>query len=59
MNSQVETKIQSMGLKLPKVAVPKVAKILNWKISGNLLFVSGQVPRVDGAISWVGKIGRE
>ena len=59
MNSQVETKIQSMGLKLPKVAAPKVAKILNWKISGNLLFVSGQVPRVDGAISWVGKIGRE
>ena len=59
MNGQVESKLESMGLKLPIVAAPKVAKILNWKISGNLLFVSGQVPRVDGVISWVGKIGRE
>ncbi len=35
------------------------ASILNWKRTGNLLFVSGQVPRVDGEISWVGKVGRE
>ena len=35
------------------------AKILNWKRSGNLLFISGQVPRVHGEISWIGKVGRE
>ena len=59
MASKVESKLTDMGLKLPDVASPKVAKILNWKKSGDLLFVSGQVPRIDGEISWVGKIGRE
>ena len=59
MASNVERKLSEMGLKLPDVAAPRVAKILNWKKSDNLLFVSGQVPRVDGEISWIGKIGRE
>ena len=55
----VEEKLGRLGLTLPKAAGPKVAKILNWKRSGNLLFISGQVPRVDGEISWIGKVGRE
>jgi enamine deaminase RidA (YjgF/YER057c/UK114 family) len=55
----IEGKLADMGLSLPEVASPKVAKILNWKMSGNLLFVSGQVPRVNGEISWIGKVGRE
>ncbi len=55
----IEGKLTEMGLELPEVARPKVAKILNWKRSGGLLFVSGQVPRVDGEICWIGKIGRE
>ena len=55
----VEHKLRDMGLALPETASPKVAKILNWKRSGNLLFVSGQVPRVNGEISWIGKVGRE
>ncbi|RZO37187.1 MAG: RidA family protein [Rhodospirillaceae bacterium] len=55
----VEHKLRGMGLALPESASPKVAKILNWKRSGNLLFVSGQVPRVNGEISWIGKVGRE
>ena len=55
----VEHKLRGMGLALPETASPKVAKILNWKRSGKLLFVSGQVPRVNGEISWIGKVGRE
>ena len=55
----VEGKLKDMGLKVPEAASPKVAKILNWKRSGDLLFVSGQVPRVNGEISWIGKVGRE
>ena len=55
----VEGKLKQMGLTLPEAASPKVAKILNWKRSGNLLFVSGQVPRVNGEISWIGKVGRD
>ncbi len=59
MAGVVEHKLKGMGLALPETASPKVAKILNWKRSGNLLFVSGQVPRVNGEISWIGKVGRE
>ena len=55
----VEHKLRGMGLALPETASPKVAKMLNWKRSGKLLFVSGQVPRVNGEISWIGKVGRE
>ena len=59
MAGVVEGRLADMGLVLPKAANPRVAKILNWKRSGNLLFVSGQVPRVNGEISWAGKVGRE
>ena len=59
MAGKIEAKLAEMGLTLPAAASPKVAKILNWKKSGNLVFVSGQVPRVNGEISWVGKVGRE
>jgi len=48
-----------MGITLPVAASPKVAKILNWKMAGDLLFVSGQVPRIDNEISFIGKVGRE
>ena len=58
MAGSVESKLEDMGLILPQTASPKVAKILNWKRSGNLLFVSGQVPRVAGEISWIGIVGR-
>ncbi len=59
MVGKIEAKLADLGYALPAAASPKVAKILNWKRTGNLLFVSGQVPRVDGEISWVGKVGRE
>lgn len=59
MAGKIESKLAEMGVTLPVAASPKVAKILNWKIAGDLLFVSGQVPRIDNEISFIGKIGRE
>lgn len=59
MAGRIEARLKEMGVDLPPPATPKVAKILNYKISGNLLFISGQVPRVDGEISYIGKVGRE
>jgi enamine deaminase RidA (YjgF/YER057c/UK114 family) len=55
----IENKLAEMGITLPVAASPRVAKILNWKIAGDLLFVSGQVPRIDNEISFIGKVGRE
>ena len=55
----IESKLTEMGITLPVAASPKVAKILNWKMAGDLLFVSGQVPRIDNEISFIGKVGRD
>lgn len=59
MTGKIDSKLAEMGITLPEAASPKVAKILNWKIAGDLLFVSGQVPRIDNEISFIGKVGRE
>lgn len=59
MVGKIEGKLAEMGITLPVAASPKVAKILNWKMAGDLLFVSGQVPRIDNEISFIGKVGRE
>ena len=59
MAGRIEGRLKELGIVLPTPQAPKVAKILNYKSAGDLLFVSGQVPRVDGEISYVGKVGRE
>ena len=59
MAGNIEGKLSELGITLPVAASPKVAKILNWKMAGDLLFVSGQVPRIDNEISFIGKVGRE
>ena len=59
MAGNIEGKLSELGITLPVAASPKVAKILNWKMAGDLLFVSGQVPRIGNEISFIGKVGRE
>lgn len=59
MSGTVEARLAEMGFSLPAAAAPKVARIRNWKTAGSLLFVSGQVPRIDGEIAFIGKVGRE
>jgi enamine deaminase RidA (YjgF/YER057c/UK114 family) len=59
MAGRIDARLKELGVELPTPTEPKVAKILNYKRSGNLLYVSGQVPRVDGEIGFIGKVGRE
>lgn len=59
MAGRIEAKLAAMGITLPAAAGPKVAKILNWKIAGDMVYVSGQVPRIDGEYAFIGKVGRE
>ncbi|WP_030615806.1 RidA family protein [Streptomyces sclerotialus] len=56
--SQVEDKIESLGLKLPDV-VPPLAAYQPAVRSGNYVFTSGQLPMVDGALPATGKVGAE
>lgn len=59
MAGRIDARLKELGIELPVPVAPRAAKILHTKRSGNLLFVSGQVPRVDGEISFIGKVGRE
>jgi len=51
-------KIESLGLTLPVAALPIAAYVPAVK-TGNLVFVAGQLPLVDGKIVKEGKVGKE
>lgn len=54
----VEQTLADMGLSLPNVATPLASYVPALR-SGNLVYVSGQVPVVDGAIRYAGSVGDE
>lgn len=56
--SKIEDRLAELGLVLPEVAKP-VAAYVPAVISGNLVFTSGQLPFVDGALPATGKVGSD
>ena len=54
--SKIETRLVELGFPLPAVAKP-VASYVPSVVSGNLVFTSGQLPFVDGALPATGKVG--
>ena len=56
--SAVEERLLLFGLVLPEV-VPPVASYVPVVRDGNLVFTSGQLPMVDGALARTGKVGAE
>ncbi len=52
----VHARLEELGLQLPPV-VPPVAAYVPAVRSGNLVFTSGQLPMVDGALPATGKVG--
>ena len=59
MAGRIEARLAELGIVLPEAGAPRAAKILTAKISGDWMYVSGAVPRMDGEIRYVGKVGRE
>ena len=55
---QIEKRIAELGLKLPPAPKP-VATYVPYVKVGNLLFVSGQGPLINGKSYITGKLGRE
>ena len=51
-------KLAEMGLTLPQV-VPPLAAYVPAVQSGNYVYVSGQLPMVDGKLPYTGKVGAE
>ena len=56
--SEVERKLQAMGLTLPSAPAP-VANYVRAVQAGDLVFLSGHGPTRDGAWAYRGKLGRE
>ena len=54
----LKEKIESLGLNLPVAALPIAAYVPAVK-TGNLVFVAGQLPLIDGKIVKEGKVGKE
>ena len=52
----VYTKLQSMGISLPALAIPAAAYVPFVK-TGNLIFLSGHIAKKDGQV-WVGQLGK-
>ena len=58
MAGEVDARLADLGIEVPEAAAP-VANYVGYMQSGNLVFVSGQVPLVDGAFTFQGKVGAE
>ena len=58
MMSQLDARLAELGLTIPPVAKP-VAAYVPAVITGSLVYTSGQLPFVDGALAATGKVGAE
>lgn len=58
MAGQIDAKLKELGITIPEAAAP-AANYVAYTISGNQVFVSGQVPFVDGKIQYQGKVGAD
>ncbi len=53
--SSIRQHLASLGMELPRPAVP-VANYVPFRLVGELLFISGQLPLVDGKLAYTGQV---
>ncbi len=56
MSQSVETRLQELGIELPKAAAP-AANYVPFVVSGSLVFVSGQITIWNGELQYLGTVG--
>ncbi len=56
MAGEIDARLAELGIDVPEAAAP-VANYVGFVQTGNLVFVSGQVPLKDGAFQFQGKLG--
>lgn len=58
MAGTIDARLSELGIDIPTPATP-AANYVPFVKSGNLVFVSGQIPMVDGKIEGVGVVGQD
>jgi enamine deaminase RidA (YjgF/YER057c/UK114 family) len=58
MAGEVDARLAELGIEVPEAAA-SVANYLGYVQSGNMVFVSGQIPLVGGEFKYQGKVGAE
>ena len=56
MSGKIEARLTELGIELPQPAAP-VANYVPFTVSGNLVFISGQICQWNGELRFVGKLG--
>ena len=56
MTDSLNQRIQQLGLQLPAPSQP-IANYVNHVVSQNQLFISGQIPLLDGKPAFIGRLG--
>jgi enamine deaminase RidA (YjgF/YER057c/UK114 family) len=54
----VASRLAELGIVLPSIA-PASGNYIPYRLVGNLVFVSGQIPRIDGVEHYVGVVGQD
>ncbi|MEM7424933.1 MAG: RidA family protein [Pseudomonadota bacterium] len=58
MMGQIDDRLSELGIELAEPAAP-VANYVGYVVSGNLVFVSGQVTLDNGEFKFIGKVGQD
>ena len=58
MTASAETNLKSLGITLPDAPMP-AANYVPYVLSGDLVYVSGQLPLVDGKLTLTGHVGKD
>jgi enamine deaminase RidA (YjgF/YER057c/UK114 family) len=58
MTGKIESRLKDLGITLPTPPAP-VASYVPYVISGNLVFISGQVTAAPDGLKYVGTVGKE
>jgi enamine deaminase RidA (YjgF/YER057c/UK114 family) len=56
MSGQIEARLKQLGIELPQPATP-VANYVPFTVSGNVVYVSGQLCQWNGELRYIGKLG--
>ena len=56
MSGRIEARLKELGIELPTPAAP-VANYVPFAVSGNLVFIAGQVSQWNGEFRHIGKLG--